>query len=51
VIERLRGTVRPEFLNRIDEIVMFRPLMKKQIRDIVDLQLEPTQRTCWRSAK
>lgn len=39
VIERLRGTVRPEFLNRIDEIVMFRPLMKKQIRDIVDLQL------------
>lgn len=39
VIERLRSTVRPEFLNRIDEIVMFRPLMKKQIRDIVDLQL------------
>jgi ATP-dependent Clp protease ATP-binding subunit ClpB len=35
----LRETIRPEFLNRIDEIVMFRPLMKKQIRDIVDLQL------------
>ena len=36
---RLRDTIRPEFLNRIDEIVMFRPLMKKQIREIVDLQL------------
>ena len=39
VMNRLRQTIRPEFLNRIDEIVMFRPLMKKQIRDIVDLQL------------
>jgi ATP-dependent Clp protease ATP-binding subunit ClpB len=39
VMNRLRETIRPEFLNRIDEIVMFRPLMKKQIRDIVDLQL------------
>jgi len=40
VMNRLRTTIRPEFLNRIDEIVMFRPLMKKQIRDIVDLQLQ-----------
>jgi ATP-dependent Clp protease ATP-binding subunit ClpB len=39
VVERLKQTVRPEFLNRIDEIVMFRPLMKKQIREIVELQL------------
>ena len=39
VMNRLRQTIRPEFLNRIDEIVMFRPLMRKQIRDIVDLQL------------
>ena len=39
VVERLKQTVRPEFLNRIDEIVMFHPLMKKQIRDIVGLQL------------
>ncbi len=39
VMNRLRETIRPEFLNRIDEIVMFRPLMKKQIRQIVDLQL------------
>ncbi len=40
VIERLKTVVRPEFLNRIDEIIMFRPLMKKQIRAIVELQLE-----------
>src|SRR5207253_542113 len=40
VMTRLRETIRPEFLNRIDEIVMFRPLMKKQIREIVDLQLK-----------
>nr|MBP6732493.1 ATP-dependent chaperone ClpB [Chitinophagales bacterium] len=40
VMNRLRSTIRPEFLNRIDEIVMFRPLMRKQIRDIVDLQLQ-----------
>jgi len=39
VLERLKQSVRPEFLNRIDEIVMFHPLMKKQIRAIVDLQL------------
>jgi ATP-dependent Clp protease ATP-binding subunit ClpB len=39
VVERLKQTVRPEFINRIDDIIMFRPLMKKQIRQIVDLQL------------
>lgn len=39
VLERLKQSVRPEFLNRIDEIVMFHPLMKKQIRGIVELQL------------
>ncbi len=39
VMERLKQAVRPEFLNRIDEIVMFRPLMRQQIRQIVELQL------------
>lgn len=39
VVERLKQSVRPEFFNRIDEIVMFHPLMRKQIRDIVTLQL------------
>jgi ATP-dependent Clp protease ATP-binding subunit ClpB len=39
VVERLKQSVRPEFINRIDDIIMFKPLMKKQIRAIVDLQL------------
>ncbi len=40
VMELLRQTIRPEFLNRIDEIIMFKPLDEKQIRDIVGLQIE-----------
>ncbi len=39
VMEMLRQTIRPEFLNRIDEIIMFKPLDEKQIRDIVGLQI------------
>ncbi len=40
VIDMLKKTIRPEFLNRIDEIIMFRPLEKEQIRQIVRLQLK-----------
>ena len=40
VIELLKQTVRPEFLNRIDETIMFTPLNESQIRDIVGLQIE-----------
>ncbi|MBU0597298.1 ATP-dependent chaperone ClpB [Patescibacteria group bacterium] len=40
VMEKLREQFKPEFLNRIDETIMFHPLNKKQIREIVDLQLE-----------
>jgi ATP-dependent Clp protease ATP-binding subunit ClpB len=32
VVDLLRQTIRPEFLNRIDEIIMFQPLMKKEIK-------------------
>lgn len=39
VLERLKQSVRPEFLNRIDEVVMFHPLMKSQIHAIVELRL------------
>jgi ATP-dependent Clp protease ATP-binding subunit ClpB len=35
----LRRTIRPEFLNRIDDVVLFRPLAKREIRKIVELQL------------
>jgi len=40
VVELLKQTIRPEFLNRIDEVIMFHPLMRKEIRGIVKIQLE-----------
>lgn len=40
----LRQSIRPEFLNRIDEIVMFSPLTKKEVRKIVRLQFEEIAR-------
>ena len=40
VIDVLKSTVRPEFLNRIDEIIMFEPLTRKDIREILHLQME-----------
>ncbi|UEG49946.1 ATP-dependent chaperone ClpB [Ferruginibacter lapsinanis] len=40
VVNLLRQTIRPEFLNRIDEIIMFQPLMKKEIKGIITIQLE-----------
>ncbi len=43
VMTLLRQTIRPEFLNRVDEIIMFRPLMKKQIMGIVKIQLQGLQ--------
>jgi ATP-dependent Clp protease ATP-binding subunit ClpA len=39
IMEALRDHFRPEFLNRIDEIITFHPLNEKQIREIVELQL------------
>ena len=39
VLELLKQNMRPEFLNRIDEVIMFRPLSKKQIREVVRIQL------------
>ena len=40
VLELLKKTMRPEFLNRIDETIMFKPLDKKEILGIVKIQLE-----------
>ena len=40
VMQLLKQTVRPEFLNRVDEVIMFSPLNKKQLRGIVTIQLE-----------
>ena len=39
VINLLRQTIRPEFLNRVDEVIMFKPLLKKEIIGIVQIQL------------
>jgi ATP-dependent Clp protease ATP-binding subunit ClpB len=39
VMNHLRETIRPEFLNRVDEIILFQPLMKKEIREIINIQL------------
>lgn len=40
VLELLKQTIRPEFINRIDEIIMFRPLSPANIKEIIALQLK-----------
>ncbi len=45
VFDLLKRSVRPEFLNRIDEIIMFSPLSRKDIRGIVELQLNDLKAT------
>jgi ATP-dependent Clp protease ATP-binding subunit ClpB len=44
VFDLLKRTIRPEFLNRVDEIIMFRPLSEKQIREIAGMQLNMLQK-------
>ena len=44
VVDLLRQTIRPEFLNRIDEIILFQPLLKNEIRGIIRIQLEDLRR-------
>ena len=43
VLETLKMTVRPEFLNRIDEIIMFDPLTRSDIREILHIQMKQLQ--------
>jgi ATP-dependent Clp protease ATP-binding subunit ClpB len=45
LFDLLRKTIRPEFLNRIDEIIMFTPLSRDEITDIVKLQFKQVQQT------
>ena len=40
VMELLRQTIRPEFLNRVDEVIMFQPLLKQEIKGIIRIQLD-----------
>ncbi len=45
VFQLLRKTIRPEFLNRIDDIIMFTPLTHKEIKEIVYLQIETVKKS------
>lgn len=40
LIDQLKKSIRPEFLNRVDDIIVFHPLTKEHIREIVDIQLK-----------
>ena len=44
VFDLLKKTVRPEFLNRVDEIIMFKPLSRKEIKKIVEIQFKQIQK-------
>ena len=44
VYDLLKKTIRPEFLNRVDEIIMFTPLMEDEIEQIVRLQIQQLQK-------
>jgi ATP-dependent Clp protease ATP-binding subunit ClpB len=44
VMDLLRQTIRPEFLNRVDEIILFQPLLKEEIKGIVSIQLNNLKR-------
>lgn len=44
VLEMLKQTIRPEFLNRIDEIIMFTPLNEREIEEIVGIQVNAIKR-------
>lgn len=43
VFQLLKATIRPEFLNRIDEVIMFQPLTRQQMRKITDIQFRQIQ--------
>ncbi len=44
VMDLLKQTIRPEFINRVDEIVVFKPLQKDEIKQVVQLQIEQLQK-------
>ncbi len=50
VLDMLKQTIRPEFLNRIDEIIMFTPLDRPEIEEIVGLQIGSIQKMLRASA-
>lgn len=51
LFELLRQRIRPEILNRIDEVVMFKPLMAEELRKIVDIQLDQIKNMLYRNSE
>ncbi|MDQ6763553.1 MAG: AAA family ATPase, partial [Bacteroidota bacterium] len=49
VIDLLRQTIRPEFLNRIDEVIMFQPLLRKEIKEIIRIQLNDLKQQLYKN--
>ena len=49
VVELLRQTIRPEFLNRIDEVIMFQPLLRNDIKEIIKIQLNDLKKQLLKS--
>lgn len=50
VMSLLKETVRPEFLNRVDEIIMFHPLLKKDITGIIRIQLDSLKKQVYQNS-
>ncbi len=51
VMGMVRAHFRPEFLNRVDEIILFHRLQKSEMGKIVDIQMLQAHASCWRSAR
>lgn len=51
LFELLRQKIRPEILNRIDEVVMFKPLVGEELRKIVDIQLEIIRKMLYKNSE
>jgi ATP-dependent Clp protease ATP-binding subunit ClpB len=51
LVELLRQQVRPEILNRIDEVIMFKPLMSRELRQIVDLQINRIKEMLYKNSE
>ncbi len=51
LFELLRQRIRPEILNRIDEVVMFKPLMSEELRKIVDIQLDQIKNMLYKNSE
>ena len=49
LLELLRAQIRPEILNRIDEVIMFKPLLNDELKKIVDLQIDKIKQMLYKN--